>query len=346
MTSAHAVELARKAFLSEVAIPATTPVPKGLSEVVRVMPGMDPSGIGEAVCCIGAFDGVHRGHRFLFSQMLADARARGVSSAIVTFDPDPDELFKPVAAQRKILSNEDRVQFLRRFGATHVVVIPFTRELSTHTAASFMDDVIASAMRPVAVHVGSDFRLGFGNEGSVSSLAELGSARGYEVHGHELRYAGDEPVRATRIRDLLQAGAIDDANDLLCRPHFVRGTVGRGRHQGTEFGFPTANVRVTEPYVMPAEGVYAGFVDVHGVAYPAAINVGAPRSFASDDAGRFLEANLIGYEGDLYDQAVRVAFTRRLRPQRKFETLEELIAVVERNIAWVRDNLGAEGIAL
>ncbi|MEE8717096.1 MAG: riboflavin biosynthesis protein RibF [Coriobacteriales bacterium] len=355
MTGEQAQALARSAFLRQVAPAiggaATGDAPTELSAVVRLDPEpglyrpVEPA-IGDAVCALGAFDGIHRGHRFLFAQTVGDARAHGVRSAIVTFDPDPDEIFKPVARQRKILSNADRIEYLRRFGADAVVVVPFTPELAANTARDFVDDVLARALRPVSIHVGADFRLGAGNEGTVESLRSLGATRGFDVFGHDLRMSGDAPVSATRIRDLLQQGRIDEVNDLLCRPHFVTGSVGPGRHQGATFGFPTANILVTYPYVLPLEGVYAGFVRVGDTAWPAAINVGSPKTFDGVAQPRLLEANLVGFEGDLYGSEVSVAFVRRLRGQRKFDTIEELIAVVERNIGWVSDNLGSGGIRL
>lgn len=346
MTSDRSVKLAKLAFLPEYQ-GFEDKGDKGISEVVRFDPAKRGLGsLGKAVCSIGAFDGIHRGHRYLFTRLLNDAKDLGVASVIVTFDPDPDEIFKPVSQQHKILSNEDRIELLRHFGADYVLVIPFTSDFAANTAQGFVDDYLRVVFEPASIHVGSDFRLGSGNEGSVESLKQLGTTRGFNVYGHELKESQDQVVSATRIRNLLSEGALDDANDLLCRPHYVRGHVGPGRHQGTEFGFPTANVHVEYPYAMPAEGVYAGFVAVDQIAYPAAINVGAPKTFDAVSDITFLEANLLGYKGNLYGKDVRVAFTRRLRPQRKFNTLEELIAVVTRNIDWVANNLGNEGIEL
>lgn len=346
MTPEQSLTCVRRAFLKVIDDEFSTQA-SGAKQSSLIRLGCSESeNLGPSVCAFGAFDGIHRGHRYLFSRTIEDARARGAKSVIVTFDPDPDELFKPLPSQRKILSNEDRIEYLRRFAADAVVVIPFTADLASNTAQDFIDKVIGSVLDPVAIHVGADFRLGVGNEGSVESLRVLGETRSFVVHGHDLRMAGSLPVSATRIRDLLQKGAIDEANDLLCRPHFVRGTVEQGRHQGATFGFPTANIQVRYPYALPGIGVYAGFVRVGDTAYPAAINVGAPRTFSSDNEPTLLEANLLGFSGDLYGAEVSAAFVRRLRPQRKFDTIEELIAVVTRNIEWVSKNLGSQGIAI
>lgn len=348
-TNLRAHDLARRAFLSDVGpydAPAGLSLMKGPSSVVRLDSDAGSGFIGEAVCTIGAFDGVHRAHRFLFASTVADAMRRRARSVIVTFDPDPDELFCPRDKVRKLLDNEDRVRLLSGFGADCVLVVPFTRELAARSPESFLKDVLGSFCEVKAIHVGSNFHLGAGNAGTVEVLRAIGARDGFDVLGHSLQCSDATPVSATRIRNLIAAGSVEEAADLLCRPHFLRGAVVHGRHQGSAFGFPTANVQVDYPYVMPAEGVYAGFVAVGETAWPAAINVGVPRTFAALPGCAYLEANLLGFSGDIYDQPVSVAFTRFLRPQRTFASREELVSTVLGNIEQVRSDLGDEGIGL
>lgn len=349
----NARELARRAFLREVD-PETvddrrSPLEAGPSRLIRLEEGAEPPFIGDAVCTIGAFDGVHRGHRFLFASTVADARRRGLPSVITTFDPDPDELFFPRSKVQKLLNNEDRLQYLRSFGADFVVSIPFTRRLAALSAQAFLHSVVGKVFKPRAIHVGSDFRLGAGNAGNVSELRALGRRRGSkcEVFGYDLLCNESAPVSATRVRRLLlDQGDCATANDLLCRPHFVRGTVAPGRHVGHELGFPTANVELDYPYVVPAEGVYACLVLVGDTVWPAAVNVGVPRTFQDEENCGSIEANMVGFEGDIYGERVAVAFVERLRGQRAFDSVDELVATVNGNIAWVRDNLGATGFKL
>lgn len=342
--------LARRAFLYEVSIPKQTqalvPPTSQRSRVVRFGEAGAEDFLGDAVCTIGAFDGVHKGHRFLFSATIKEARERGAASVIVTFDPDPDELFCPRERVRKLLNNEDRMNLLTSFGADAVFVVPFTRDLAAHNTDRFMNEVLGSFQRTVSVHVGSNFCLGAGNAGNVEVLTQLGKDCGFEVHGHSLRCADDAPLSATRIRDLVASGQVEQAADYLCRPHFLRGQVVQGRHEGRVFGFPTANVRVDYPYVLPAEGVYSGLVEVNGRAWPAAINVGIPRTFAAEPGCAYMEANMLGFSGDIYDAQVGVAFTRFLRPQQAFASQEELIATVMHNIDQAREELGDQGIDL
>ncbi len=348
----NAHELARRAFLCEID-PETvsqhrSPFSASRSRLIELGDGA-PSFIGDAVCTIGAFDGVHRGHRFLFSATVADARRRGMPSVIMTFDPDPDELFLPRARVRKLLDNADRLRYLAGFGADFVLSIPFTRELAANTTERFLREVVSSVFRPRAIHVGSDFRLGAGNAGNVEELRALGRHRKSpcEVFGYDLLCNDSSPVSATRIRRLLaEEGDCAAARELLCRPHFVRGTVEHGRQKGREFGFPTANVRLDYPYVVPAEGVYGGLVLVDGRVWPAAVNVGVPRTFADEKGCASVEANLLGFSGDLYGREVAVAFVERLRGQQAFPSLDDLIAAVEDNVAWVARNLGDGGFDL
>lgn len=350
--SLDARELARRAFLVEVdpeTVSADHAPLMARSKLVRFGDEAGLGFIGDAVCTIGAFDGVHRGHRYLFASMIADARRRGLPSVIVTFDPDPDELFLPTSRVHKLLDNRDRLEFLRLFGADFVLSVPFTRELASHSTASFVDSVMGRVFKPRAIHVGSDFKLGAGNAGNVEELRSLGARRGAkcEVFGYDLLCNESAPVSATRVRRLIaEQGDVDTARRLLCRPHFVRGTVASGRQKGRVFGFPTANVELSYPYVVPAEGVYGCLVEVDGTVWPAAVNVGVPRTFADEPNCASIEANLLGFEGDLYGREVAVAFISFLRAQRAFATQEELIETVQGNIAWVADNLGTEGFTL
>lgn len=343
--------LARRAFLCDVdADTVVTPrSPLAPSSRLIELGDADVPFVGDAVCTIGAFDGIHRGHRFLFSRTVLDARRRGIPSVIMTFDPDPDELFLPVSRVHKLLNNQDRLAYLASFGADFVLSVPFTRSLAALDAEMFFHEVVGPVFKPRAIHVGSDFKLGAGNAGDVSELRRLGARRSAKcaVHGYDLLCNVSEPVTATRVRKMLiEQGDCAGAASLLCRHHFVRGIVEKGRQKGRQFGFPTANVRLDYPYVVPAEGVYAGLVLVDGMVWPAAVNVGVPRTFADEPGCASIEAHMLGFSGDIYGSEVAVAFIERLRGQQAFASLDTLMAAVQLNIAWVRDNLGGTGFVL
>ncbi|MDO4436910.1 MAG: bifunctional riboflavin kinase/FMN adenylyltransferase [Coriobacteriaceae bacterium] len=313
---------------------------------VRVV---DASAAGEGapvpcVIAIGAFDGCHRGHQELLAHAVRDARARGVEAVAVTFNPDPDEVLSPNPA-RKLMTAQDRFAALAALGA-QVAVVPFTPELAALDHQAFFDEVLAPALDIRAIHVGSDFRLGARGASTVEVIREWGATRGIEVTGHDLLTDGARPITATRIRASLAAGAIEHAARELGRRPLVRGRVGHGRGEGTGMGFPTANIAVPTGLQLPADGVYAGFVAVGCDVWPAAINAGVPPMFSDSPASAHLEANLIGYEGDLYGAQVDVLFDRRLRPSCSFDSLDALIRAVQNDIDAVRTNYGEEPVRI
>lgn len=306
------------------------------------------TGLGRAgeppACCLGVFDGMHRGHQALLAATVADARARGARAVAVTFDPDPDDLLRGPQAAPHLLSCPDRVRALGLAGADEVVVLPFDRELAATPERDFLARWLLPRLRPASVHVGANFRFGDRGAGDVAALSRDAAPLGIRVVGHELELSDGEVVSATRIRSLLSAGRPQEAQALMGRPHFVRGTVEHGRGEGTGMGFPTANVRVPGRGCLPGEGVYAGWLVADGVAWPAAVNVGAPRTFSERQDDHFLEACLVGFSGDLYGREVSVVLWRWLRAARRFGSVAELERVVLSNVEWVRTNVGSAGV--
>ncbi len=279
----------------------------------------------DAVVSIGAFDGLHAGHRALIAAARHEADEKNLPCVVVTFDPDPDVLLAGEKPSSRLLATADRVRAIESLGADAVVVLRL--------------------VRPVSIHVGTNFSVGAGGRGDVRALAAYCAGLGCDVHGHDLVTRGGSPVSSTRIRGLLHEGAVEDAAELLGRLHFVRGAVEHGRGEGTAFGFPTANVRTSRVDCMPKAGVYACVVCDGRRAWPAAVNVGKPPTFSAPE-DNFLEANLVGFAGDLYGSEVSVLFARWLRASRPFDSTEELEHVVLGNIDWVRTNLGSCGVGV
>ena len=356
--------LVRGAGEGGVDAPASGEPPAGPStacEPADEPPAFDPAALlgpdRRFVCAIGAFDGLHRGHRALLARARRRARALGCRLAAVTFSPDPSRVL-PGTASADLLGVPDRGAFLLAAGVDALVTIDFTPELADLPYERFVREGLGALMDLRAVVVGEDFRLGAGGRGDVVALRALGEEDGFEVEGMALADEGGSAITASRARALLAEGRVEAAAALLGRCHYVTGRVEHGRGEGTGFGFPTANVRVREGACLPAEGVYAGLVCVGGagnsdtpgdpcdrLAYPAAINVGKPRTFSLGEEGAaFLEATLLGFSGDLYDEEVSVVFCRWLREPRAFSSLEELERTVLANIDWVRGALGEAGV--
>ena len=210
-------------------------------------------GFKKSVCAIGAFDGVHIGHRALIARAHEEALARGDELVVVTFSPDPSAVLCPEHPQKMLLSDEGRLDALRSVeGVDRVIVLDFTSELAALSYERFVRETLGELMDLDVIVVGSDFRLGAGGAGTVDALSELGRIDGFDVIGMDLLDEGGSPVTATRIRGLLGEGRVEAAAGLLDRCHFVTGEVVRGRGEGTGFGFPTANVRVPESLCLPA----------------------------------------------------------------------------------------------
>lgn len=291
-------------------------------------------GPAPASIAIGVFDGLHVGHSELLARTVEDARRRGTISVAVTFDPDPDQVVSR-SPSLKLMSVEDRLRALSLSGVDAVLVVPFDRSVAALDHVGFFEGVLAPYLDIRSIHVGSDFRLGARGASNVDVIARWGSQRSIEVFGHDLVSDQGVAVTATRIRSLLSKGEIDDVSRELGRTYVVRGAVGSGRGQGTGMGFPTANVIVDRMIQLPLDGVYTGYAYLDGFVWPAAVNVGIPPMFAQSKRSARLEANLLGFSGDLYGKDLKVSFTKRLRPSCHFDSIAQLIEVVNGDIETV-----------
>jgi len=301
-------------------------------EVVEWERGADS--LGRAVAAIGVFDGVHVGHAALITDTVALARERGVRAVVVTFDRDPDQVVTPEAAAPQLLSLDEKIEFISDLGVDAVLVFPFCMRMAEMAPDRFLDDIFMAALTPVAVLVGRDFRFGNHACGTVDTLAAYGASAGFEVRPHDLVVVGGEPVTSTRIRRLVSHGQVETADVLLGRLHRLHGRVGRGRGEGVALlDVPTANVRPVAHAAVPGDGVYAGWLTANGERHPAAISVGTPPSFPA--ARDYLEAHVLGFEGDLYNADVMLEFARRLRAQEAFTSMDDLSARIKSDIEHV-----------
>lgn len=299
--------------------------------------------IGEAVVALGVFDGVHVGHRALIADSVARAVSLGATSCVMTFDRDPDQVLTPDRAAPQLLTLEDKLAAIDALGVETIVVVPFCRFIAEMAPDRFISDVLTDALQPLEVLVGRDFRFGRFASGTVEVLERYGREHGFSVVAHDLVCVLGEPVTSTRIRSLIAEGDVELADQLLGRPHRVRGTVVHGRAAGKDLGTPTANVTPVKYAAIPADGVYAGSVLFDHERFVAGISVGRPPTFPS--ALDYLEAHLVGYEGDLYGTKVVLEFSRRLRDQRAFESEEDLAAAVREDVRQAVAAMGSSSEA-
>lgn len=287
---------------------------------------------------IGAFDGVHRGHRTVIRALQQRAAEEGLRTAVITFDRHPAAVVRPESAPLLLTDLDQKLELLADCGVDYTLVIRFDEERSQEPASEFVEQVLSECLNTKLVAVGEDFHFGHGRSGNVALLREMGAELGFEVIGHELVDAEGNPaegesVSSTRIRKALRDGDLAAANEMLGRPHEVRGVVDHGDKRARELGFRTANLDVPTTTCLPADGIYAGwYVTPDGVRHPTAISLGKRPTFYERADASLLEAHLIDFDGDLYGQPARVQFVERLRDELKFDSVEALIEQMARDV--------------
>lgn len=321
---------------------------------MQVWRGCDevPSGLQATTVTVGAFDGVHRGHRLLLDRAVAEA-SDGLLPVAVTFDPHPLSVIRPDMAPLLLTSMAHRLELFESEGIGGVLIIQFTPELSTESAERFASRVLADTLNARHVVVGRNFRFGHRAAGDVALLTELGRELGFDVTVVDLEPLGapdgssgapDSPVAvsSTEIRAMVAAGDVAAAAAALGRAHRASGPVVHGDHRGRDLGYPTANVDVPDSMAVPGDGVYAGRFRAAGeptVWRPAAISVGTNPTF--DGETRRVEAFVldapVGY--DVYGQWADIDFVKRIRPMSRFDSIQDLIVQMAADVNRARELL-------
>jgi riboflavin kinase/FMN adenylyltransferase len=268
---------------------------------------------------IGVFDGVHKGHQ----AVIDDA------DTVLTFDPHPLSVIHPEAAPKLIMPFDVKRDVIEGLGVEELVVIPFDEEFMKIPAEEFISSILIKRLGAKEVSVGENFRFGARAKGDPEMLA---SHEEFEMRVVPLVEVDGETVSSSRIRALVAAGEVDAAMRCLGAPFMVEGRVVEGDHRGRELGFPTANIVPDDHLVVPGHGVYAAFANGR----PSAVNVGVRPTFETG-RGLLIESFLIDYDGDLYGQNLRVAFVSRLRGERRFPSVEDLIAQMHRDVVEARE---------
>jgi riboflavin kinase / FMN adenylyltransferase len=313
-------------------------------QVLRDVETWPRPAVGTAVT-IGAYDGVHLGHRTVISQVRELAAARGLETAVVTFDRHPASVVRPESAPLLLTDLEQRLELLATTGVDYTLVLHFDEARSKEPADEFVTDVLVEHLNARVVVVGDDFHFGHRRQGNVELLREMGVISGFDVIGLDLvdvegNPADGESVSSTAIRAALQAGRLDEATRMLGRLHEVRGIVVGGDKRARDLGFPTANVAVPDEICLPADGIYAGwYLRPDDVARPAALSLGRRPTFYESADTSLLEAHLLDFDGDLYGEPARVQFQARLRDELKFDSVEALIEQMSRDCRQARTRL-------
>jgi riboflavin kinase / FMN adenylyltransferase len=302
--------------------------------------GLDdvPDRWGPSVVTIGVFDGVHLGHQRVVGRAAEVATELGLPVVVVTFDPHPDEVVRPGSHPPFLCTARRRAELLAGLGADAVCVLPFTREFSELGPDDFVRAVLVDRLHAARVVVGEDFRFGYRAAGDVALLAQLGEKYDFTVEGVPLLADNGVTISSSEIRQRLAAGDVAGAARDLGRLHRVEGVVVRGHRRGRALGFPTANLETLPHTAIPADGIYAGWLttlDPSGQElerWPAAISVGTNPTF--DGQERSIEAYALDRDDlDLYGVHVAVDFAARLRGMERFDSVDELVAQMHRDVA-------------
>jgi riboflavin kinase / FMN adenylyltransferase len=299
-----------------------------------------PADLGRSVVAIGVFDGVHMGHRVIISRAVGAARQSGLPAVLLTFEPHPAEVVRPEEAPLRLTSLADKAALVADLEIDAMLVLAFTPELSHLEPEDFIREVLRDTLHAQTVVVGDNFRFGRRAAGDVGVLRALGPSYGYGVDAVGLVEVEGRTVSSSEIRSYIARGDVEDAAILLGRLPSVTGPVVRGDARGRELGYPTANLALEPRTAVPADGVYAGWLVRHDpeVRSAAAISVGTNPTF--EGVARRVEAFVIGATVqpgevgylDLYDEVVRVEFAHRLRAMVRFETIEDLVGQMARDV--------------
>jgi riboflavin kinase/FMN adenylyltransferase len=301
-------------------------------QIVRGLESSPPDA-GPSAVALGAFDGIHLGHRAILGTAVALARQGKIRALACTFDRHPMEVLQPDRAPMPITTLEERLELIAGTGIDTTVVIPFTPAVASIEAKAFVQNVLIGTLQAREIVVGFNHRFGRGARGDAQFLESLAAPLGFRAHIVPALLVDGVAVSSSEIRAALQRGDLPNAERLLGRPYSIRGEVVRGAGRGRTLGFPTANVKTERPLGLPV-GVYVCRLLVGAREHQAVVNVGYRPTFGETDLS--VEAHVLDFAGDLYDQRVTLTFLRRLREERKFPSVDALKEQIALDVAAAR----------
>jgi riboflavin kinase/FMN adenylyltransferase len=295
-----------------------------------------PEALRGAVIALGNFDGFHLGHQAVVGRAVQRGAHEQRPVIVATFDPHPVRHFKPDVPPFRLTTLDQRQRMFEHAGADAMLVFNFGEELASTTAEDFVAELLAKRLGAAGVVTGEDFTFGKGRGGNTALLREVGAQHGIEAEAVDAVLLDGERISSGRVREALQAGNPGTATRLLTRPFAIEAEVIHGNKRGRDFGWPTANMKLG-PYLRPAYGVYAVRVRLPDDSeYDGVANIGHRPMFEPEE---LLEAHLFDFDGDLYDQPIEVALHHYLRPEAKFDSIDELVENIGRDAAKARECL-------
>lgn len=282
---------------------------------------------------IGSFDGIHRGHQKVMERLVRMARRDGGPTTVVTFDPHPLCILRPDNCPLTLTTVDEKAALLGDLGVDNLVVLQFTKRLSLLSAAEFMERLMVTAPLQGVV-MGYDFAFGHNRTGDRAFLTAYGEHHGFDVEVVEAQKLEGGPVSSSAIRALLLEGNVAHAGKLLGRHYSISSFVEHGTGTGSRIGYPTANLAITPNKLVPHTGVYAVWVEVSGNTYPGAMNIGYRPTFGENRLT--VEAFIFDFDRDVYHEEVRARLVQRIRDEKKFDSVDDLVAQIGRDVERAR----------
>lgn len=292
--------------------------------------------LNEAWGTIGSFDGVHRGHQALIQQLVQSAHIAKKLAVVVTFYPHPVVVLRNIDTPYYLTSPEERAELLGNLGVDYVVTLPFSLQLSRLDAYQFMK-LLTDHLGLRKLYTGNDFALGHNREGNVERLRKIGGELGYDIEVIPPLDTGGEIVSSSKIRALIGSGEVDRAARLLGRLYSLSGRVVHGDGRGHVLGIPTSNLEVQPQRILPANGVYACWAIVNEQRVPAVTNVGMRPTFEKEPTHPRVEAHLMDFREQLYGREIELKFIARIRPEKRFATVDDLLNQIQQDIQMARE---------
>jgi riboflavin kinase / FMN adenylyltransferase len=276
-----------------------------------------------SVVTLGNFDGIHLGHQALIHHTVEEAKRLGYPSIVVTFEPHPLKVLAPERAPRLLLTYQDKLDLFQASAVDIVVAQRFDRQFASVTAEDFVRRFLVGQLRTKKLWVGRDLRFGQGRKAGTEDLMRVAPEVGFQVGVVEPILSNGVRISSSRIRELVEAGCVDEVQPMLGRYHFVSGRVVTGAGRGRKLGFPTANI-LSQTEVVPSNGIYATLIEFKNRRWLSVSSIGVNPTFG--DGPRTLESFIFDLDTNIYGASVKLFFVKRIRDEQKFATVEELIA--------------------
>ncbi len=299
-------------------------------KIIRNWQELPPAPDGQVIA-LGNFDGVHIGHRRLITEAVQEARSKGIPSMVLTFDPHPLQVLNPEAAPRLITATNKKAELIKRLGVDLMFMMPFTLDLAARPPEYFALEVLGETLHTYCVFIGFNYTFGQHGTGTPETLRRLGKQAGFSVMVIPPVMDRGAPVSSTVVRQALEDGNIEIARRLLGYWPALEGVVVSGDRRGREIGFPTANLEPSPEMVVPGRGVYAAKVRRGSRIDNCVVNIGVKPTFM-EEARQTIEIHILEFNGDLYGQELELMFCSRIRPEKRFASVEELITQIRTDV--------------